>query len=136
MAWLNATPKPAEGTRRAKAGLGAKISRLDQMRRDGLAPKLPPNPAPIIINRLIELGLTEPAGMGMVPISWQTLSAWQKLTGVQLAPWEARMLRTLSSEYLAESRRAESENCPAPWRTEVTEREREVDLARLRAVLG
>lgn len=136
MAWLNATPKPVEGTKRAKAGLGAKISRLDKLRQDSAPVPLPPNPAPHIIDRLVEIGLTEAAGMGSGPISWQAIHAWQAMTGTAIEPWEARLLRKLSVEYLAESRRAESENCPPPWRRIVTVRERETEVQRLRMVLG
>ncbi len=97
---------------------------------------MPPNPAPHIIHRLIELGITEAAGMGVGPITWQTIAAWQRVTRIELGSWEARLLRRLSVEYVAESRRAESENAPPPWRTEMTQRERDVELEGLRAVLG
>lgn len=97
---------------------------------------MPPNPAPHFTDRLIEIGLTEAAGMGAVPISWRQIEAWQQLTGVPLEPWEARLLRRLSAIYLAEGRTAESESCPPPWRTQVTAREREVEDAQLRSVLG
>lgn len=112
------------------------ISRIDRMKKDRIVPKLPPNPAPHIVNRLVEIGLTEANGMGMSPLSWREIMEWQRATGVTLDPWEARLIRRLSNEYIAESRRAESENCPAPWHTEVTRREREVELDGLRALLG
>lgn len=135
MAWLNATPKPDERTKRAQAG-GPSISRAEQMKKNGIVPAMPPNPAPHIIARLVEIGLTEAAGMGAGPISWQSIHAWQALTGVHLPPWEARLLRSLSLDYVAEGRRAESETCPPPWRSEVTARERETELQRLEMVLG
>ncbi|WP_416463188.1 hypothetical protein [Sphingomonas sp. VDB2] len=97
---------------------------------------MPTNPAPHIINRLLEIGLTEAAGMGAAPLSWVAINAWQQATGVRLLPWEARLLRKLSVEYLAESRRAEAETCPPPWRMVVTARERDVEERRLRALLG
>lgn len=106
------------------------------MERDRVTPKMPPNPAPHLISRLTEIGITESGGMGPAPLSWREIEAWQRLTNVQIAPWEARLMRKLSLEYLAESRRAESENCPAPYRAEVTQREREVEEATLRMVLG
>lgn len=97
---------------------------------------MPPNPAPHIINRLIEIGLTEAAGMGSGPISWQSISAWQGLTGILLPPWEARLMRTLSLEYLMMGRKAEDENCPAPWFAPATRWEKETEEDRLRLVLG
>ncbi|WP_243395567.1 phage tail assembly chaperone [Sphingomonas oleivorans] len=137
MAWLNATPKPPEGTKRAEAkDRPPALSRIEQMKRDKITPRMPPNPAPHLITWLVEIGLTEEAGMGRGPISWQSIDAWCNRTSIDLEPWQSRLLRSLSTEYLAESRRAESENCPAPWRAEVTEREKEVEVARLRMVLG
>ncbi|UAK26553.1 hypothetical protein K8P63_07025 [Sphingomonas nostoxanthinifaciens] len=106
------------------------------MKRHGVEPEMPVNPAPHIINRLIEVGLVEAAGMGASPMSWREINDWQRATGVDLSAWEARLLRRLSSEYLAEGRRAESENCPPPWRAPVTAREREVEQAQLMTVLG
>lgn len=137
MAWLHATPKPPEGSRRAaNSDQAAKISRLDQMKRDGITPKMPPNPAPHIIARLIEIGITETTGMGPAPLTWREIAEWQRVTGVALPPWESRLLRQLSLAYIAEGRRAESETCPPPWRSEVTQRERDVAEAKLRMVLG
>lgn len=137
MAWLHTTPKPPEGSKRAKHGIqAAKLSRLDQLKKDGVEPPMPPNPAPHIVERLIEIGITETTGMGPAPLSWREIAEWQRNTGVPLPPWETRLLRRLSLAYIAEGRRAESENCPPPWRTEVTQRELEAAEASLRLVLG
>lgn len=106
------------------------------MKKDGITAKMPPNPAPQIVARLIEIGLTGSTGMGPAPLSWLEIEAWQRVTGFDLMPWEARLLRTLSVDYIAEGRRAESENCPAPWHAEVSKRELDVAEARLRTVLG
>jgi hypothetical protein len=137
MAWLNATPKPDERSKQARPEFQRpRISRFDRLKRDKIPVAMPPNPAPGIVNRLMEIGLSESAGMGAAPLGWATIDAWCNRTGVDLPPWEARLIRHLSVEYLAESRRAESENCPPPWRAEVTQREREVEQARLEMVLG
>jgi hypothetical protein len=137
MAWLGATPKPPPGSKRAKhADEAAAVSRVEQMKKDGITPSMPPNPAPHVVHRLVEMGITEANGMGASPLSWREIRAWQESTAVDLAPWEARLMRHLSTAYLAESRRAESENCPPPWRAEVTEREREIEQAKLEMVLG
>jgi hypothetical protein len=106
------------------------------MKRDKIAPDMPRNPAPHIIDRLVEMGLTESAGMGAAPLSWREIMAWQEGTGVRLMPWEARLIRSLSVAYLAESRAAESENCAPPWWAGVTQRQIETEQARLEAVLG
>ena len=137
MAWLSATPKPPAGTKRAQAAdQQPTLSRIQQMKKDGIVPQMPPNPAPHVISQLVEIGLTEAAGMGVAPVSWREIDAWCIRTAVDLLPWEARLMRRLSVEYVAESRRAESETCPPPWRAEVTQREIETEERRLRMVLG
>jgi hypothetical protein len=138
MAFLHAVPKPDEGTKRAKMGDAATptTSRIDKLKRDKIPIQMPPNPAPHLIGFLVEMGMSEAAGMGMVPLSWREINAWCDRTRVDLAPWEARLIRKLSTEYLAESRRAESENCPPPWRAEVTQRELDVEQAQLEMLLG
>jgi hypothetical protein len=135
LAWLHATPKPPPESKRTE-GEVATISRYEQMENDGIPIQMPPNPAPTIAARWLEIGTTEAAGMGAGPLSWGTIKAWQDVTGIALDRWEARLLRKLSQAYLRESRLAESENYPAPWHGEVTERERELELARLEMVLG
>jgi hypothetical protein len=136
MAWLAATPKPPAGSKRAQTGQAPKISRIDQLKKDGIVPHMPANSVPHITQRLIEIGITESNGMGSAPLSWRELSEWQRNTAVDLAPWEARLIRQLSVAYVNESRRAESETCPPPWQAEVTQRELEVAEAKLRMVLG
>jgi hypothetical protein len=140
MAWLQATPKPdtrsRNGQNRADDQQAPKLSRIEQLKRNRIPAQMPPNPAPHITDRLIEMGVSEAAGMGVVPLSWLTISQWCSLTNVDLQPWEARLIRRLSSTYLAESRLAENEHCPPPWRGVVTQREREIEEAQLRAVLG
>ncbi|MEG3089498.1 phage tail assembly chaperone [Sphingomonas sp. PB4P5] len=137
MAWLNATPKPPPGSKRAEtADKTPSISRIDKMKRDKIVPPMPPNPMPHMITRLVEIGLSESNGMGASPLSWREINEWQQAAGVDLAPWEARLMRTLSLAYLAESRKAESETCPPPWHAPVTQREIETEQARLQMVLG
>ena len=138
MAWLNAVPRPAEGASRARANVPAPtLSRAAQMRANGIRnPLMPPNPLPHIIDRLLEVGLSEPAGMGIGPVTWLTIDAWRRQTGADLPPWEARLIRRLSIEYVAEQRRAESENCPPPCRWEVTEAEKKAEMAGLALIFG
>ncbi len=137
MAWLHATPKPDARSRRGREEPAtARLSRIDDLKRKKINPPMPPNPAPHITDWLIEMGLTEAAGMGAVPISSRELSAWQDNTCVRLAPWEARLIRELSKAYLAEGRIAESETCPPPWRAPVTQRELDIEESQLRMLLG
>lgn len=137
LAYLQAVPRPPRGSKRAEAfDPGAALSRRDQMKKDGVPVLMPVNPAPHIIDRLIEVGLTEAAGMGAGPVSWGAINEWQRATRVILPPWEAKLLRRLSSDYLSMSRAAEEETCPAPWRGVPTEAAIKAELRALDAVLG
>lgn len=75
-------------------------------------------------------------GMGASPLTWSEIGEWQRQTYVELSPWEARLIRKLSIAYVAMHSKAGDENCPPPWKREVTERERDVEEAGLRALLG
>jgi len=94
------------------------------MKAAGIQPELPPNPLPYITEWLFEVGPTSPGGMGPTAIGWRDLQAWQTLTGVDLMPWEARILRRLSVDFLHEAQDATKPDHPAPWISE-TERNRE-----------
>jgi len=64
------------------------------------APSVPPFPARLTYLWRdfcdIVAGM-EGNGWGPPVITWQGLSAWCKMTGAQLAPWEARLLIRLGS---------------------------------------
>ena len=137
MAWLNATPKPDERSKAANPKYKRpELSRSEALKRDGVPIQMPPNPAPELVQRLIEIGLTEAVGMGISPLSWLTIDAFERVTGIKLPPWEARLYRHLSTEYVSQFRKSESANCPPPWRGEVTEREKQLELMQLRTALG
>lgn len=76
---------------------------------------MPPVDAGYLLGYLFEIGPTMAGGMGAGPVTNQEILAWQALTGITLDAWEARTLRSLSCEYLAESHRAEKRGAKAPW---------------------
>jgi hypothetical protein len=75
--------------------------------------------------------------MDREPISPERIHAWQIAIGARWEPWEVKLLRRLSTEYLAECRRAEDPHCLAPY---MPPRRTAEDLAaeerQLRSVLG
>ena len=73
--------------------------------------------APYIVNYLFEIGPVLPAGMGSGPITASEIEAWQRLLGLELQPWEVRLLLRLSREYLSESHSATERGRPAPWQS-------------------
>lgn len=97
---------------------------------------MPPNPAPYLFAYLIEIGIVGTTGMGPIAITWQEIAAWSQCTGTALQPWEARLIRRLSVEYVSESRKAEDETYPSPWRAPVTRKEMDAEVAGLRGLLG
>lgn len=56
-----------------------------------------------------------PSGMGAVPITNGELSAWQSNKGILLNAWEAKVLRTLSIEYIHQTMLSKEPACPAPY---------------------
>lgn len=91
---------------------------------------------PHLIERLLEIGLTQATGAGIGPITWGEIDAWCNRTRIDLDPWESRLIHRLSTIYVAEGPKAEVETCPPPWRGKVTAAERQADEDELRAVLG
>lgn len=92
-------------------------TRLQQMRVDmkdeGFEPPMPPIDAGAhVLGYLMEIGPVMP---GPAAISHQELRCWQDNTGVVLEPWQARAIRALSLEYLAEMHRAEAPDATPPW---------------------
>lgn len=137
MAWLHAVPRPPADHPRAKTFDAAKaLSRHAEQKKLGVDPPLPPCPLPHVIGWFTEIGLTGSNGMGAVPLSWSEIAAWQVNTRVVLSPWEARLIRALSSAYVTESRLAEQETHPPPWCGEVTEAGKAAEIAILDDVLG
>lgn len=97
---------------------------------------MPPNPAPHIIGWLMEIGLVGGGGMATVPISWAEISEFQRNSGITMEPWVARLIRRLSVDYVAMSRKAEDEHCPPPFHAPVSDWERDTETTRLILLLG
>lgn len=53
--------------------------------------------------------------MGEAPLGYCDLQAWRELSGVELLPWEAALMKRLSHSYLAMTQKAEALDCPAPY---------------------
>jgi len=117
-AWLNTAPERAKNDKSE----APRLTRLEQQRKarkdDDYQPEMPPVDAEYLLGYLWEIGPTMAAGGYPGPITHEEICAWQELTGIELHPWEARFIRRLSGEYLAESHRAEKADCPAPVKSE------------------
>lgn len=51
---------------------------------------------------------------GANPMSWTEMTAWQQITGHEVEPWEADVLRAIDRAYLAHV--AERQRAEAPTR--------------------
>ena len=115
LAWLGTAPKP-RSAKQIKPDTDAEpLTRLQRMAIDDLAPDFPTIRTPWVIDWLMEVGPTDPGAMGAVPISWATIGQWQHCMCLDLPPWQARLLRRLSMEFVAETVRAREPDCPPPW---------------------
>lgn len=115
MAWLHAIPdeEPKPGQKPAR------LTRLERLRQEHKSetflPQLPEvETGEEVLDWFWEVGPTE----GDQPLSHKELQAWQENTGVELQSWQARLLRRLSLEYLAENSRATDPKCTPPVMTE------------------
>lgn len=125
MAWLNATPKPSIDGKLAQ--VADKRSRLKRQQDDGfLLASMPPLSSDYLTRVFFVDGPALSSGMGQYPLTQQELESLQRNTGLELNPWEVRTLRRLSAEWLAESHKAESDDCPAPYTDLSEERRRDV----------
>ena len=83
---------------------------------EGYVPELPRvDGAAYLVAYLWDIGPTMVAGMGLGPLTHEEIRAWQSNTGVWLQPWEARILRQLSMDYIVQMRDAEKADCAPPW---------------------
>jgi len=72
-----------------------------------------------IVNYLFDAGPTSAAGQHGAALTWADLQAWQAGAGINLPPWQLRLLRRLSVEYLSESMTADAWDAPPSWERDV-----------------
>lgn len=111
-AWLNAVPEKLPHDKSKEPGK----SRIQAMQEAGERPEVPSvDGGEYLIGYLFEVGPTMAGGMGEAPLSHGELRAWQDNTGIELHAWEARMLRALSLDYLAQAQKSEKRDCKPPY---------------------
>ena len=89
--------------------------------------------ASYIIELLYSAGLMSSNGMGPVPLSWQEIDAWLRVTEYELPMMERLLVRQLSIEYVDELVQATDPQRPAPF---VYRTEEEIELERIREDVG
>jgi hypothetical protein len=116
LAWLHAIPE------------GKKLSRLKSISNAYeederlLFPDL--EEAAYLISMLHEVGITSSNGMSVLPVSWQEIDAWARVTQSSSTLWERMLMKELSEAYVAELHQATAIDRPDPY---VPEMPKEVD---------
>lgn len=85
-----------------------------------------------LVAYLFDAGPMSAGGQSQSPLTWADLQAWERGSGITLHPWQARLLRALSAEYLSESLTADAHDAPPPW---VREADREKIAKHIRRVI-
>ncbi len=113
------------------------MTRLQTLRQNDAQPDMPDaGAAQYLLAYLFDADPFINGAGGSAALNWQDLSAWQSGTGIELQPWEARALRTLSQTYLRASVEAQSPDCPAPYTEQPTPDQRDNVVTALRSIFG
>lgn len=126
LAWLHAVPE------------GSKTSRLKSFndKDDDSAflqfPEL--DGSGYLVNLWQEAGLIMSNGMGVVPLTWQEIESWLRVTELQLTVWEKLTIREMSEAYAAESAKATDKHAAPPY-TAVSEIDRPAVASKVLSVL-
>lgn len=137
LAWLRTAPDAATMAGHSATAEVERKSRWQQKNEDKEAIELPRiNAGAYLVDYLMEIGPALDSGMGQLVITFGEIDAWQRLTGVQLPPWQVRLMRHLSREWIAETARARDRFCPPPWMSAPSADSRARVAAQLRSVLG
>lgn len=107
LAWLHAVPEKAKESRQKSIKAANEDSFLLKM------PEL--DESEYLLPMLFEAGLVSQSGMGIAPLSWQEIQAWQNCTGVVLHTWEVCTLKQMSEAYAGEFSSASKPDAAAPY---------------------
>jgi len=69
----------------------------------------------VYLDMLFDVGPVQAGGFGPQCVSWSEIESWMRLNGHQLSSPEARLLRRLSSIYVAAQQELRAADAPAPW---------------------
>lgn len=122
LAWWRAVPgEPPSKKPRPKVQI-ERVSRHAARLDAGGVPDMPPvTPESMyLVEMLLDAGPIVSSTSGTRALTWRDFEAWERVTGADVRPWEARILRRLSNDYLAELNRAEAYDAPPPWEREAT----------------
>lgn len=131
MAWLHAVPTPR--SRSVAQGPAKRITRAEQLGTDAAPP--PPVMAQHLVEYWREAGLTQAIAGSAVPLTSTELQAWQRMSGIDLTPWEYGTIRAMSRAYVSQLHESEAPDCPSPCAPELTEDMRVAAAQKMRRAL-
>lgn len=133
LGWWHAIPQPKPG----KAVVVQRLNRVQIAHEGGAKPDLPPLDARLqeIVGLLFDAGPVSSSAGGSMPLTWADLQAWQAATGLDLPPWQLRLLRRLSGDYLMELNQGASVDAPPPWERNLTPQRRKKVAKHVRSIL-
>lgn len=125
-AWLNAIPETPK--RKNLSALESEpVPRRKKIEANGGEIVMPPvEIGAYLIDHLWDVGPVGSSGMGASTLTYAELSAWQRCAGIELQPWELRIFRLLSADYVMESKQAEKPECPPPFNAPTVEFDRAI----------
>jgi hypothetical protein len=116
IAWLHTAPNPKQDAATTTNHVDPPMTRLETLRAQDAQPDIPAaGPGAYLVDYLFDAGPLVSTGQGSAALSWRDMAAWQSGTGIELQPWEARIVRALSHVYLSSSIAAKHPDCPAPY---------------------
>ena len=114
IALLHTAPNPKQAA--TNEPIDQPMTRLQTLRDQNTQPDLPPvGLGAYLLEHLFDAGPLISTGQGSAALNWRDLAAWQVGTGIELQPWEARIVRALSHVYLGSATAAKHPDCPAPY---------------------
>lgn len=101
-------------------------SRLAEQKARGVTPEMPPvsHAAAPLLGWWLDVGPTQPGGMGDVPLAYGEIAAWSRTTATPLEPWQAQLLRHLSREFLDARAKGADPMALPPWQVVAEEQKR------------
>lgn len=135
IAWLHTAPNPKQAA--TIDHVDPPMTRLQTLRAQDAQPDIPAaGPGAYLVGYLFDAGPLVSTGQGSAALSWRDMEAWQSGTGIELQPWEARIVRALSHTYLSSAIAAKNPDCPAPYAEAPAPDQRERISNALRSIFG
>ncbi len=76
--------------------------------------QLPSIQASYLIDLVFEVGICQPNGFGLSPISWSDLDAWSRIKGIHLSSYEGSMIVMISRIFVTSHVKYDDKDEPAP----------------------